>query len=181
VWRRLVDYGIQRPDFITGYILDRQAELQAQGDSLDGDIAHAHHELAQIAQERKAYHKQKARGKMTQQEYDELIDETEESRLYWESEIVELQELRDNMGKVRAGIDYVNKLLASIQTILPQADMPPKELKRLPEERRREILKIRQGIIRALVEKVTVWASGQVMIDGALDGSEAAQFELGSS
>ena len=60
-------------------------------------------------------------------------------------------------------------------------DIPPNELKAMSMEKREEIFKVRQEIIRSLVEKVTVWANGQVKIEGALDGSEATQFELGSS
>ena len=89
-----------------------------------------------------------------------------------------MKELRDNQDKVQAGLGYVKRLMTSIETLLPVADIPPDELKKLPEERRNRILKIRQGIIKALVEKVTVWASGQVKIEGLLDGSEAAQFDL---
>jgi hypothetical protein len=44
--------------------------------------------------------------------------------------------------------------------------------------RSNEVLKIRREIIRALVDKVVVYASGEVKIYGLLDGSEAAQFDL---
>jgi hypothetical protein len=181
VWRRLVDYGINRPDFITDYILDRQAELQAQGDDVDGDIAHAHHKLAEVNQERAFYQRQAGRGKITEVEFDARMEETKETLKHWDSEITRLQELRDSVAKVQAGIEYVNQLLASIQTILPEVDIPPNELKAMSMEKREEVMKVRQEIVRSLVEKVTVWANGQVRIDGVLDGSEAAQFELGSS
>jgi len=178
VWRQLVDNGIKRPELITAYILGRQAELQAQGESVDGDIAHARRRLAEIAEERKAYHRQVARGRITEQEYDELIAETEEHHQYWESELARLKELKDNQDMVRAGIDYIHQLMANIEKVLPVADIPPAELKKLPEEKRNEILSMRQNIIRTLVEKVTVWASGHVEVEGLLDGSEASQFDL---
>jgi chromosome segregation ATPase len=181
VWRRLVDYGINRPDFITDYILDRQAELQAQGDDVDGNIAHARQKSTEINQERAFYQRQAARGKMTEAEFDARMEETKETLNYWESEIIRLHDLRDNVAKVQAGIEYVNQLLASIQTVLPEVDIPPNELKAMSMEKREEVMKVRQEIVRSLVEKVTVWASGQVKIEGALDGSEATQFELGSS
>jgi len=63
---------------------------------------------------------------------------------------------------------------------LPEVDIPADELKALPEERQAEILKIRQGVVRALVDKIEVFADGYVKIHGLLDGSEAAQFELAS-
>jgi len=179
VWRCIVDYGIKRPDLIREEVLARQAELQAQGDSADGDIAHARRRLAEIAQERKFYHKQVARGKMSEREYDELIDETEEARQYWQSELGRLQELRDNQAKVQAGLDYVTELLTTLQGKLSEIDIPPEELKALPEDKRNEILRERRNIIRALVDRVVVYADGRVKIEGTLDGSEAAQFELG--
>ncbi|MFQ6101321.1 MAG: hypothetical protein ACE5OS_08825, partial [Anaerolineae bacterium] len=87
---------------------------------------------------------------MTEQEYDELIIETEEGRQYWESELARLKELRDNQDKVQAGIDYVSRLTANIEKVLSITDIPPDELKKLPEEKRNEVLKTRQDVIRVL-------------------------------
>jgi DNA invertase Pin-like site-specific DNA recombinase len=181
VWRRLVDYGIERPDLITSYILDRQAELQAQGDSVGSEIAHARRRLAEIGQERAFYQRQAARGKMTEAEFDARMEETEEAHQHWEAELERFQELRDNTERVRAGLDYATQLLTALQGRLAEIDIPPGELKALPEEKRKEILKARQEIIRALCDKVVVYADRRIVIEGALDGSESAQFELGSS
>jgi len=99
---------------------------------------------------------------------------------YWQSELARLRELRDNRDKVQAGLDYITKLLPTLQGKLPKIDLPPDELNGLPEQERNKILKMRQKIIRALVDKVEVYASGEVRIYGVLDGSEAAQFRLRS-
>jgi hypothetical protein len=56
-----------------------------------------------------------------------------------------------------------------------EIDIPPKELVKLPEEKRDWILKQRQDIIRALVDTVWVYADKRVKIEGLLDGSEATQ------
>jgi len=64
VWQQLVESGIKRPDLIRAYVLDRQARLQAQRGSVDGDIAHARHKLADANQERLRLHRQIARGRM---------------------------------------------------------------------------------------------------------------------
>jgi hypothetical protein len=106
------------------------------------------------------------------------MDETEETRRYWQSELAQLQELRYNQAKVQAGLDYATELLTTLQETLPEIDLPPKELGKLSEEERNEILEKQRHIIRALVDKVELWANGQVKIWGLLDGSEAAQFEL---
>lgn len=143
----------------------RQVELQAQGDSVNGDINHARRRMAEVNSERAFYQRQAARGKMTEAEFDTRMEETEEARQYWQSELARLQELRDNRDKVQAGLDYATKLLTAIQ-------------KKLPEEARNEILRMQQDIIRALVDKVVVYADGQMVIEGLVDGSEAAQFDL---
>ena len=70
------------------------------------------------------------------------------------------------------------KLMTVLEGNLIEADISPDKLKALPKEKRNEILKMRWNIIRALCGKVKVYASGQVVIGGMLDGSEAAQFEL---
>ena len=89
-----------------------------------------------------------------------------------------MRELWDNADKIRTGPDYVNGLLATLQETLMDIDQNPKELRKLPREQRTEILKARQRMIRALADKVTVFASGHVKIEGVLDGSEAAEFRL---
>ena len=71
--------------------------------------------------------------------------------------------------------------MTTLQAKLPEIDQTPDELKALSEEKRDEILEMRRDIIRALVDKVEVFASGKVKIYGLLDGSEAAQFELVAS
>ena len=171
-------FGIKNPDVITAYILDRQTELQTQGESVDGDIAHAHQKLLQVDNERAFYQKQAGRGKMTEQEFDVRMEETKDVRQYWQSELESLKELRDNQDKVQTGVDYINKLMENIQTRLSAADVPPDELRKLSNEKQVEILKIRQNIIRALVDRAVVWSDRQVKLFGVIDGSEGAQFDL---
>ena len=119
---------MKRPKVITAYVLGRQAELQAQGESVDSDIAHARRRLDEVEQDRVFFLKQAARHDITGAKFEELMKDTEESRKYWESELVRLRELRDNQEKVQVGIDYVNRLMANVETILPMADIPPDEL-----------------------------------------------------
>jgi hypothetical protein len=64
-----------------------------------------------------------------------------------------MKELRDNQDKVQASIDYVTRLLTNIENGPPVADIPRKELKKLPEGKYDEILTMRRYIVRALVEK----------------------------
>jgi site-specific DNA recombinase len=167
VWRKIVDYGIKRPDLINEQVLASQQALQEQGDSLDGDIAHARQRLDEIDRERAFYQRQAGRGKMTEREFDARMEETEEARRYWRNEEARLRELRDETDRVNAGMDYVREFLA--------------ELGALPEEQRNEILEAQRKVIHTLCEAVHVYSDGHVRIDGALDGTEAAEFELGTS
>ena len=105
----------------------RQAELQAQGESVESDIADARHKLVGVAQERAFYQRQAARGKIREEEFDARMAETEETEQYWEDELERLQELRDNTTKVQAGIDYATELLTALQKQLPEIDQPPDE------------------------------------------------------
>jgi hypothetical protein len=180
IWRYIVDKGIKRPDLIRAEVLARQALLQAEGESVEGDIAHARRKLAEVDRERTFYQRQAARGKLTELEFDARMDETEEARQYWQAESTRLTELRDNAADVSAGLDYATELLTKLQDRLPLIDWSFDELKAMPRKEREQILKERQEIVRALCEKVKVWADGRVELVGVLDGSEASQFELGN-
>ena len=179
VWRYLVDNGIKRPDLIIHQVQARQ-QLIEQGDSLDGDIGRARSKIVEINQERTFYQRQAARGKITESEFDARMDDTQEALDYWQDEIDRLTELRDNAVKVRAGIDYTLRLLQSFEIRLGGIDIPPNELEKLPKAKQKSILKEQQKIVRALCDKITIYANGQIVIDGLLDGSEFIQFELPS-
>jgi len=159
-------------------VLARQAELQAQGDSFDGDVAHAQRKLSEVDQERAFYQRQAARGKISEVEFDTRMDETQEAQGYWQSEFERLKDLRDDARMVRAGLDYATELLTTLQENLAGIDQTPDELKVLPEDRRANVLKKRQEIVRALCDKVFVYSDGRVRIEGVLDGTEATQFSL---
>jgi hypothetical protein len=109
------------------------------------------------------------------------MEETERARQYWQSELTRLQDLRDDAAKVQAGMDYITDFLTALQDRLAGIDIPPNELRTLPEERRTDILMAQRKIVRALVDKVIVYASDRVAIEGMLDGTEAARFELANT
>jgi hypothetical protein len=178
VWRHIVDSGIKRPDLIREQVQARQAELQAEGENANSEIAHARHRLTEVDQERAFYQRQAARGKMTEREFDTRMEETEEIQRYWEAELERLQDLRDDTAKVQDGLDYATELLNALQEQLPDIDLAPNELRTLPEDKQNEVLRVRRSVIRALCERIHLYADGRVKIEGVLDGSEAAQFDL---
>jgi hypothetical protein len=181
VWRHVVDQGIKRPETIRLQILARQKQLQEQDACIEGDIAHAARKLAEVEASRAFFQRQAARGKLTEREFDARMEETEADLEYWSEELVRLRDLRDNAATVQAGLDYATELLASMRLRLSEIDQTSQELRQLPPERRNWVLRERQVIIRALCEKVIVWADKSVRIEGVLDGSEAQRFELGGS
>ena len=131
-------------------------------------------------EERAFYQRQAARGKMSEQEFDARMDETDSAKRHWEAERVRLTELRDDARKVQSGLDYTTQLLAVMDKTLPEIDQPPDQLRAIDKQRQRAILKKRREIVRALCERVVVWADREVKLFGVLDGSEGAQFGLGS-
>jgi site-specific DNA recombinase len=180
VWRYIVDNAITRPDVIRKQVEARQAELRAQSDGVDGEIAHARRKVSEVDQERAFYQRQAARDKITETEFDQRMSETEEARVYWQEELTRLQELRDNTEKIQSGLDYTTELMLTLQEVLPEIDQTLEELKEMSEDKRDWVLKKRREILRALCNRVDVYADGRVVIEGLLDGSEAAQFDLGT-
>lgn len=180
VWRHLVDYGIKQPDTIQSQIRARQAELQAQDQTLDSEIARARAEIADVENARAAFQRQQAYGKISWDEFERRIAETEEARRYWTGEVEHLRTLRDDAQRVEAGLEYVERFMRTVQADLDGIDQEPDALKALPKDEQHAILEKRRRIIRALVDRVTLWANGRIEIEGVLDGSEAAQFEYAS-
>lgn len=180
IWRYIVDNGIKRPDLIIEQVQARQQQLIEQGDSVNGDIGRARLKLAEIDQERAFYQRQAARGTISEQEFDLRMTETKDTASYWQEELGRLQELRDNAAKVRVGIDYTIQVLQAFESRLGEIDIPPHDLEKMPQEQQENILKERQKIVRALCDKITIYADGQIIIDGLLDGSEHQQFDIPS-
>lgn len=180
VWRKVVDNVIKNPKIIEEYILDRQAQLQAQGESLHSDISRLRQRLNELDQEELGYTRQQARGKITEKVYDLLMAECNETRQTCKEELQELLELRDNAEKTRAGLEYMRRLVEPLQAELPDIDLTMEQIKALPEAKQVKVLKKRQKFIRAFADKVLVFADGSITIEGVLDGSEAEQFELDS-
>jgi DNA invertase Pin-like site-specific DNA recombinase len=178
VWRQLVDFGLKRPDLIREFIDERRAALQAEVTNAESDIERIRKQLERIEQERLAYCRQNARGVVTEAEFGQLMNETEKLRRNLTQELGRLETLRDGNTQVEEWQEYMADLFAQVREELDTIDCDRKTLYGLPRNEHIRILKRRREIIRALVDRVVVHASGRVEIIGALDGSEAAQFEL---
>ena len=51
VWRRLVDYGLKRPNLVREYLDERRAALQAEADNAESEIERIRRRLEQVEQE----------------------------------------------------------------------------------------------------------------------------------
>lgn len=169
VWRFVADKMIEHPDLIFEQVYNRQAELQAQGDSLEGDISKARERLKAIEQEKLNYSRQQARGKISEAAYDTLIAECEEGEKEEREELTRLLQLKEDGQSLRDAISHARELLTNLQARLPEIDIPPEELALLPIFNQEEILRERQTAIRALCDKITVYANREIVIDGLID------------
>lgn len=176
VWRYVADSMIENPDLIFEQVYNRQTELQAQGDSLDSDINKARGRLKAIEQEKLAYSKQQARGQITEAMYDTLITECEENKKEEQEELERLLQLREDGQSLRNAMSYAENLITNLQERLPEIDITQEELEQLPEEKQEEILKERQQAIRALCDKIYIYANGEIDIDGLIDPIKASHF-----
>jgi hypothetical protein len=147
VWRFVADKMIEHPDLIFEQVYNRQAELQAQGDSLESDISKARQRLKDIEQEKLSYSRQQARGKISEAAFDALIAEAEESE---REELNRLLKLRDDGKSVRDAIAHARELLTSLQERLPEIDISPEELELLPIPRQEEVLRETAGDSRPM-------------------------------
>jgi archaellum component FlaC len=102
--------------------------------------------LIEVDQERAGYQRQQARDKITEEEFDARMDETENDKKYWQDELDRLTELKDDAEKIQSGLDYVTELMTTLQERLTEIDIPLDELKALPQEGQNEILEKRRKL-----------------------------------
>jgi hypothetical protein len=176
VWRFVSDYIIENPTVIRRQVQVRQNELQAQKDDMTSDIAKARQKIIEIDSERAFYQRQTAKGNITEDEFERRMSETMELHHYWEDQIEHLTELRDDAEKVKAGLDYSEEFLNTLNSKRKEIDHSVEELRALPEDERASVLLERQKIIRALCDKVFVYPDGRIEAEGVLDGSEMQHF-----
>ena len=181
VWQYLVENAIKKPEIITRQVAAKQARLQTENDNFDGEIAKAHREIQNIDAERAFLTRQGRKGLITEEEFEQQMNETMEAQNYWDGEIERLTELRDNSSKVKAGLDYAYALLGEYRAKLVEINQSQEKLDSMPFEKRETILQRRQKIIRALCEKVYIFSDGRIEIEGVINGDskdEVLQIDL---
>lgn len=146
-----------------------------QGDNLDGEIAKKRQQIAAIEQDKMTYTRQLARERISEEVYDSLIAEANESEVDLKEQLDHLLILRDDQKRTQRTIAYAERLLTNIRERLPEINQSPEELTKLPEEQRRAIMLERQEIIKGLCDKVIVYASGDITIKGLI---EVSQFDV---
>jgi len=145
VWRHIVDYAIKQPKLILEQVANRQTQLKSQGDKIGSEIAKLRQRLEEIKAERLNYSRQLAKGQITEDEFDILATEADEARKELEKDLEQYIILRDDAQKVQAGMSYAEKLLMTLEKILPEIDQSPEELDKLPEDEQIKIMLERQS------------------------------------
>jgi site-specific DNA recombinase len=181
VWREIVDSGLKNPEIVREQIESRVSELQSRGEKTAAEILHIQRRLESIEGERAFYQKKAAQGIITEAEFDQRMRDTAEQIEHWTEELDRLRALMYEAERVESSLDYAEKLFSELRDRLDYLDCDPTTLARLPSEERTNILKERQKIIRLLVDKVTVNAKREVIIEGVIDGSESSNFDLRGS
>lgn len=154
IWRKLADVIRYSPEKIIEQTIARAEALQAEGDDLNGRIGQYRKRLTELDTEELAYNRQLARQKLTEEKYDILIDEIESARGQVATELRELVTLRDETDKVQSTLEHARLMLAEFGQRIEEIDIPEDELSQLPAKTRREVLKRRQQVVRALIDRV---------------------------
>jgi chromosome segregation ATPase len=178
VWREIVDNGLRNPTLLRQQIEARVEELQSKSDESHNEILRIERRIESIKNERAFFQKKAAQGKISESEFDDRMDETAEQIEFWGNELERLKAYMHETQRVQTSIDYVEELFSKFCNRLEYLDCDSSTLELLSKEERDNILKERQEIIRILVDKVTVNSKREVTIEGVIDGSEGAQFEL---
>ena len=142
------------PEKIIEQTIARAEALQAEGDDLNGRIGQYQRRLTELDNEELSHSRQLGRGKLTEEKYDILMDEVTAARQKVTAELKELITLRDETEKVQTALDHARKMLVEFGQRIDEIDIPEDELKSLPDSTHHEILRRRQQLVRALVDRV---------------------------
>lgn len=167
IWHKLADVIRNNPEEITKQTLAKAEALQAEGDDTNGRIGQYQRRLTELDNEELAYNRQQARGKLTEEKYDILIGEVNAARQQVTAELKNLITLRDETEKVQSTLDHARKMLAEFGQRIEEIDIPEDELKSLPDSTRHEVLRRRQQLVRALVDRV-VFYPDKLELEGAI-------------
>lgn len=172
VWRKLADEVIKHPELIREQVMNRRAQLQAQGDNFDSEIARVERELREVGTGRDRLMSQLSRDIITEADFERVMIERNREKAYWQEELTRLKALRDDAAKTESDLEHAFRLLNNYEQRLKELDMPQKELKALPADKQIDILTERKQVIQSLCERVTVYSDGRILIDGMIDTSK---------
>lgn len=167
IWRKLADVIHDNPEEIIKQTIAKAESLQAEGDDVNGRIGQYQKRLTELDNEELAYNRQQARGKLTEEKYDILIAEVNAARKQVTTELGELITLRDETEKVQSTLDHARKMLADFGQRIEEINMSEDELKSLPDSTRQEVLRRRQQLVRALVDRVEFYPD-RIELTGAI-------------
>ena len=154
IWRTLADVIRNNPEQIIKQTIARAEALQAEGDDINGRIGQYQKRLTDLDTEELSHNRQLGRGRLTEEKFDILMDEVNATRQQVTTELKELITLRDETEKVQNTLDHARVMLAEFGQRIEEIDIPEDELRSLPDSTRHEVLRRRQQLVRALVDRV---------------------------
>jgi hypothetical protein len=169
IWRFLVDNAIKHPEIIQGQVIARQAELQNQGDDLEGEIARIERKLRELDAGRDRLALQLTKGNIIEKDFERVMVQVNTEKEDAQEELAQLRVLRDDQQAVLDGLNIAYQVLANYERRLPELDISDKEFRKLGPDQKKYILEERKAIIRALCLKVTFYPDGDFDIEGLIN------------
>lgn len=176
LWQTLADTIKNNPDKMIEQTIARAKELQAEGDDITGQIERYRKRLSDLDNEEMMYNRQLGRGKLTEANYDALVDEVGRARAAVESDLHQALILRDETEQVKSTLEYARQILDDHAQRIDEIDLTQDELEALPQAAQHEVMRRRQQVVRTFVDKVTIHPD-KLEIDGALGKSFFVPFD----
>lgn len=175
VWRALVDDAINNPDLIREQVERRQAELQENGNQAESDIERCQAEIKAIEAGRQKLMDQLSRGNITEADFETVITRRNSELEYWREELERARILRDEHVLVQENLNIAYSFLKMQRAKLSDLDRPIKELE-IDEQIR--ILTERRNIVQSLADRVIIYGSKEIVIEGMIDPSETVSTDI---
>lgn len=164
VWRWVVDNVIVNDAFFDRAGELHQAEQEQATDDHDAQLDRLRHYLAGLDQRRAATRARYARGGLSESDLDAILAEIDLATLETRAEIAGLVAARDTARAAAAGAESMRAMIAGWRGLLQDIDVQPGDMAGLSEAEREVIYQARQGIVRAVCERVTVWGVDRFVV-----------------
>jgi DNA invertase Pin-like site-specific DNA recombinase len=173
VWRFICEELLPNPQHVIAQMEAKVNKLQAEGENAEGEIAHIERRIQEVDSERRFFQKKAAQGKISENEFDQRMDESNSEMNGLREQLAYLYKLRHDSEKVRKSLDYVVVLFSKLKEVAVVYDYKPNELADMTVDERRNCLSGWQSVFRMLIKQALIFSSQQVNLSCVVDGSEA--------